>query len=135
MNKNVSLFLNIQTPTIKVYDNYVSSVSFEDVNGRIMILKNYSPTIGKINEGIIKIKDEKDNNIEYLIDKGLYVVSNNNLKILTSYCVENTKEEHEKIIDLRNKNIKLLKNNSLHNSLEIREELLILKDLVKLKNK
>lgn len=126
------LFLNIITPSGIFFKDHIISTSFTDPNGEIMILKDYAPTIGKINRSIIKIRLINNEEVQYIIDSGLFVVSNNILKIMTSFCIENNDQEKAKINEMREKTIRTL-NNKNHNNIEFQAEVALFKHLLKIK--
>lgn len=127
-----NLFLNLLTPSKTIYQDYILSISFVDHEGKRMILKDYSSTIGVVQSGTIEIKTLNNEIFEYMIDSGCYIVSNNNMKLLTSFCVENNENEIQKIIENRNSNIQIL-NDSHHHSFEFTSEIPILKNMLNMK--
>lgn len=81
----------IITPMGIMFDDYVESILVTTENGKLSLCKNYASTIGIIKKNQINVKIN-NKNIEYLVSDGVYVISNNLLKIITNYCYENTKE-------------------------------------------
>lgn len=86
METNTFLKLKILTPSKKVYDENVLSVSFNEFKGNMTILKNHAPTIGKVFEGLIKITNIDNKKETFSVNDGLFIISDNILKITTSYC-------------------------------------------------
>lgn len=128
------LFLNIITPSGIIFKDFIISTTFVDPNGEMMILKDYSPTIGKINRSIIKIKLINNEEVQYIIDSGLFVVNSNILKIMTSFCIENSVEEAKRITKMREQTLKIL-NGKNHNNVEFTAEIALFKNLLKIKKK
>lgn len=107
MLENNKLKLIIITPVGSPFDDYIDSILIKTDSGELSLCKNYASTIGIIKGNKIKIK-LNNKNLEYLVSDGIYVISNNLLKIITNYCYENTKEN----LDIINK-----KNNVINNDL------------------
>lgn len=124
--------LQVITPNGIVFKDPIYSISFKDINGDMVILKDYCPTIGKIEKGLIKIKkNNSDKEIIYFINGGLYTVSNNILKIMTAFCVENTDEERKRIDLIQKSAFQLLTKNN--HELEFSLEVSLLKNLTQIK--
>lgn len=131
---NTNLFLNLITPIKTPYKDFVSSISFEDHGGERMILKDYSPVIGIVKSGLLKIKTLNGEEIVYIVDDGCYIVSNNEIKIIVNHCIKNDEQSIEKAIEKRNKNLNILKKVNIDIN-SANAELYLIETISKLKNK
>ena len=86
------LKVDIITSDSHVYKGDVNSVLFNTFNGKIMLNALYASTIGIVSEGDIVIDEGNNQKISKLIGEGIYIISENSLKILVDYCFDNTKE-------------------------------------------
>lgn len=127
-----NLLLKIITPNGIFFDEPIIFANFFDINGQLTILKDYWPTIGSVEKGPLKIKNIENKEIEFFINSGLYVVTNNVLKIMTSFCIKNTIEEKTAINDMREKSLEILRKN---NNIEISMEASLFKNLAQMKKK
>lgn len=75
------MFLEIITPSKKVYSGEVTSVSVPGSSGRFQMLKNHAPIISTLLNGTVKIKD-KDGVKEFDIKGGVVENLKNNIVIL-----------------------------------------------------
>ncbi len=82
-----TLKLKIITPNKIEFDDYISLVSFNTIDGIIVLQKNYAPTIGSVCVGKIHITT-KDKKIVKIIGKGAYIISDNNLEIITGFLFD-----------------------------------------------
>lgn len=92
------LKVDIITSDSHVYKGEVNSVLFNTFNGKIMLNALYASTIGTVSEGDIVIDEGNNQKISKLIGEGIYIISENSLKILVDYCFDNTKENIDLLI-------------------------------------
>ena len=92
------LKVDIITSDSHVYKGDVNSVLFNTFNGKIMLNALYASTIGIVSEGDIVIDEGNNQKISKLIGEGIYIISENSLKILVDYCFDNTKENIDLLI-------------------------------------
>lgn len=90
------LRLQIITPNKVEFDDVINSISITNHEGKMMIQKNYAPSMGIVALGEITINTQTDR-LEKIIGRGLYTVVDNNLKIVTGFCLDHTKENVELI--------------------------------------
>lgn len=124
---NSKLKLIIITPTGIPFEDFIESILIKTENGELSLCKNYAPTIGIIKKNKIKIK-YNSKNLEYLVSDGVYVISDNTLKVITNYFYENTKEN----LDIINKKSEV--NIDQHND-ESSKEISLVKLIQQLKRK
>lgn len=125
------LMLHIYTPTKTAFKDYIISFYFTNDTGDMVILKEYSPTIGTIKRGVVKIRTWDGKDIEYVVDSGIYVVANNVLKVMTSFCIDNNENEKNKIDKIRENTLNIL-NNKNHNIIEFESEIALFKKIIQL---
>lgn len=125
------LMLHIYTPTKTYFKDYIISFYFTNADGDLVILKDFSPTIGSMKQCLAKIKTIDGKEIEYIIDSGLYVVTNNVLKVMTSFCIENNENAKNKILENRKKSVKTLNEKSQDN-IEFKTEISLYKKIIEL---
>ena len=78
----MSLTLEIVTPDAKVYSEEVDHVVVPTTSGKIDILPNHVPIIGKLIPGDLKV--EKNGSLDYLaVSSGFVEVYSNKVSILT----------------------------------------------------
>ncbi len=133
MGQNSNLKFNIITPSKVVYSDFVKSVYFCDDKGDIVILNNYEPTIGKIKRSQIEIIDIEGRVLEYIIDNGIYSVADCELNFLVSFCIENTEEQKNEILEMKEKTLNVLSSKKLN--MQFNKELLIFKKLTSSRKK
>jgi len=74
------MYLEIITPDKKVYEGEVKLIQLPGSKGGFEILKNHAPIISTLEKGVIKIKDQ--NNEEQLFEVDGGVVENKANKII-----------------------------------------------------
>lgn len=128
------LKLSVITPFGIEYDYFVKQVTVTENKGLISFLKDYAPTMGKVKRGILKIVDDKNQQYEYIIDDGVFSISDNLLKIITNFFIENNEKEMERITTLRKESLDCLnaKNRSQYT---FQTEIALFKNLKKLQQK
>lgn len=102
------LRLNVITPFGIEYDSFIKEVVVSENSGLIGFLKDYAPTMGKVKRGILRITNNKNSTEEYIIDDGVFSVSDNLLKIITNFFIKNSDEEKEKVDALRKESLDCL---------------------------
>lgn len=127
------LKLQVITPNGVLYDDFIKSVSFYDTKGKIVLSKDYASTIGFLNIGLIIINDGNQD-IEKLVGNGTYVISENILKILTIYFLDNNEKSIQYIENQKEQAIKIL-NEKSNNKINFSENLNIAKMIQNLKRK
>lgn len=77
------LHLEILSPTSKIFEGEVSSISFPGADGSFGVLSNHAPIISALKEGKIEwtIKDKKDS---IQIKGGVVEVINNKASVLVN---------------------------------------------------
>jgi F-type H+-transporting ATPase subunit epsilon len=76
------MHLDIVTPDKKIYEGEVSLVQVPGTKGLFEILRNHAPIISTLEEGSIKIVDDK-NKIQYFsITSGVIEVKDNDIIVL-----------------------------------------------------
>ncbi|MDE5553509.1 MAG: hypothetical protein K2I67_03075, partial [Malacoplasma sp.] len=102
------LKLNVITPFGSEYDSFVKEVILTENDGLISFLKEYAPTMGKVKRGLLKVVNLDNSVNEYIVDDGVFSISNNLLKIITNFFIVDSKEEKEKVTTLRKESLDCL---------------------------
>lgn len=132
MEKNLKL--NVVTPIGIQYDAFVKEVVFTENDGLIGFLKEYAPTMGKIKRGILHVVDANNAINDYIVDDGVFSVSNNLLKIVTNFFIKNSDEEKQKITNIRKESLECLNaKNKSHFTFKV--EIALFKNIKEMKEK
>lgn len=116
------LMLNIITPSNVVYNNTIDYVLVNTFKGKMVLNKDYASTMGVINQGIIEIVENNTSRVKKIISDGVFVIVDNELKILTDYYFDDNQENQKIIDDLKITTLNHL-NSSLKKSFMSKEEL------------
>ncbi len=76
------MFLEIITPSKKVYSGDVDSVKLPGADGSFGVLKGHAPIIATLKKGMVKITDTKKQVENFEINGGVVEVLNNKIIIL-----------------------------------------------------
>lgn len=134
MAKNENLVLKIITPNGCVVEDTILKVSFKSIDGDMVLMRNFAPTIGTINFGKINVTDTNNKVTPYLVDAGVFYISNNNLEIITTFCVEYTHEAIQKLHEEKEREYQILTNMDRNTYLEFTDELFLIKQIKSLHN-
>ena len=74
--------LVVLTPEKEVYKGKVKSVKVPGTKGQFEILKGHAPIVSSLQEGTVRIVDEKDKTIKFSIEKGFVEVFKNEVALL-----------------------------------------------------
>lgn len=74
--------LQIITPDKSIYEGKVKLVQVPGSKGSFQVLKNHAPIISTLEEGEVRIIDEKNRTLEFSIGGGVIEVKNNEIIIL-----------------------------------------------------
>ncbi len=86
--------LSIITPRGKIFDNPVNSLVAPGANGSFGVLKNHTPFVASLEEGVLKI-NTSNGEIFYKTGSGILEVNDTNeVLILADYA--NTQEDQKK---------------------------------------
>lgn len=107
------LMLNIITPSNVVYNSTIDYVLVNTFKGKMVLNKDYASTMGVINQGTIEIVENNTSRVKKIISDGVFVIADNELKILTDYYFDDN-QENQKIID----DLKITALNNLNSSLK-----------------
>lgn len=98
--KKDTMFLEIITPEVKLFEGEVSSVTFPGQSGSFQVLKDHAPVISMLSEGDIKMRladatrtidpqsgrvvlDKSDDKVAHVaVKRGVVEMSNNNIIVL-----------------------------------------------------
>lgn len=116
------LMLNIITPSNVVYNNTIDYVLVNTFKGKMVLNKDYASTMGVINQGTIEIVENNTSRVKKIISDGVFVIADNELKILTDYYFDDNQENQKIIDDLKITTLNHL-NSSLKKSFMSKEEL------------
>lgn len=76
------MFLEIITPSKKVFSGEVTLVKLPGTKGSFEVLENHAPIISTLEEGKIKIVEKNEQVSFYDIDGGVVEVKNNKIIVL-----------------------------------------------------
>jgi F-type H+-transporting ATPase subunit epsilon len=76
------MILQIITPDSRIYEGNVKLVQVPGSKGSFQVLKNHAPIISTLEQGEVKIIDEKNHTKFFTISGGLIEVKNNEIIIL-----------------------------------------------------
>ncbi len=79
------MYLEIITPEETLFNGEVNYVKIPGSEGSFGVLRNHAPLISSLGEGIIKIKDENNEEREFEIKGGVTEVLKNNIVILAKF--------------------------------------------------
>ena len=74
--------LVILTPGQKVYEGQVKSVNTPGTAGKIEILENHAPLVASLSEGIVSVRTETNESLEFKTSGGFIEVISNQVSIL-----------------------------------------------------
>jgi F-type H+-transporting ATPase subunit epsilon len=74
--------LDIITPDKTIYSGNIEMLRVPGTKGLFQILNNHAPIISTLDKGIIKVRDNKQTELEFDINKGYIKCINNMITIL-----------------------------------------------------
>jgi F-type H+-transporting ATPase subunit epsilon len=77
------MFLEIITPSKKIYSGEVTLVQLPGTKGSFAVLKNHAPLISTLEAGKIKVVEKGDQVSFFEIDGGVVEVKHNKIIVLT----------------------------------------------------
>jgi F-type H+-transporting ATPase subunit epsilon len=78
--------LDIITPGKNVYNHEVKLVQLPGTKGCFEILKNHAPIISTLVQGRIKVIDNTDKTIYFIVSGGVVECRENNIIVLADWC-------------------------------------------------
>ena len=82
MQNHSHMNLQIITPDTSIYEGKVKLVQVPGSKGSFQVLKNHAPIISTLEQGEVKIIDDKDHTKLFSIGGGVIEVKNNEIIIL-----------------------------------------------------
>jgi F-type H+-transporting ATPase subunit epsilon len=79
--------IEIVTPDKKIYDGEIKSVRVPGKKGSFQVLKDHAPIISTLENGLVRIVDQENNEINYEISGGVIEVKANNIILLADSVV------------------------------------------------
>jgi F-type H+-transporting ATPase subunit epsilon len=74
--------IEIITPDKKIFEGEIKSVRVPGKKGSFQVLKDHAPIISTLDNGLVKIVDEANNEIDYEITGGVIEVKANKIILL-----------------------------------------------------
>lgn len=74
--------IEIVTPDKKIFDGEIKSVRVPGKKGSFQVLKDHAPIISTLENGIVRIVDQDNNEINYEISGGIIEVKANKIILL-----------------------------------------------------
>ncbi|MEP5610634.1 MAG: ATP synthase F1 subunit epsilon [Cyclobacteriaceae bacterium] len=81
------MFIEIVTPDEKVFEGEVVSATFPGSDGSFQILNGHAPIVATLGKGDIKYQQEKQKEVNILVDGGVVEVMNNVVNVLVEKVV------------------------------------------------
>lgn len=101
MNKLIQV--EILTPENVVYRGKVKSITLPGVMGSFQVLYNHAPLMSILELGKVKIVDENDKVIYFVVSAGFAEVKNNFVTVLVESAEQYDKPEVDKIVKEKRK--------------------------------
>jgi F-type H+-transporting ATPase subunit epsilon len=74
--------IEIVTPDKKIFDGEIKSVRVPGKKGSFQVLKDHAPIISTLENGLVRIVDQENNEINYNISGGVIEVKANKIILL-----------------------------------------------------
>jgi F-type H+-transporting ATPase subunit epsilon len=85
--------IEIVTPDKKIFDGEIKSVRVPGKKGSFQVLKDHAPIISTLENGLVRIIDQENNEINYEISGGVIEVKANKIILLADSIVQNILNE------------------------------------------
>jgi F-type H+-transporting ATPase subunit epsilon len=85
--------IEIVTPDKKIFDGEIKSVRVPGKKGSFQVLKDHAPIISTLENGLVRIIDQENNEINYEISGGVIEVKANKIILLADSVVQNILNE------------------------------------------
>lgn len=85
--------IEIVTPDKKIFDGEIKSVRVPGKKGSFQVLKDHAPIISTLENGLVRIVDQENNEINYNISGGVIEVKANKIILLADSVVQNILNE------------------------------------------
>ena len=85
--------IEIVTPDKKIFDGEIKSVRVPGKKGSFQVLKDHAPIISTLENGLVRIVDQENNEINYEISGGVIEVKANKIILLADSVVQNILNE------------------------------------------
>ena len=85
--------IEIVTPDKKIFDGEFKSVRVPGKKGSFQVLKDHAPIISTLENGLVRIVDQENNEINYNISGGVIEVKANKIILLADSVVQNILNE------------------------------------------
>lgn len=82
------MFLEIITPDEKIFEGEVVSATFPGTDGSFQVLNHHAPLVTTLGKGDIKYHQEKQKEVQLLIDGGVVEVIHNKVNVLVEKVIE-----------------------------------------------
>lgn len=81
------MFIEIVTPDEKIFEGEVVSATFPGSDGSFQILNDHAPIVATLGKGDIKYQQEKENEVNIMVDGGVVEVMHNKVNVLVEKIV------------------------------------------------